>query len=1147
ERVRHALRQLAEGLCSLHRAGKLHCDIKPSNLRVTAEGRLVLLDFGLVHDLAGQMFHTMVGEVRGTPAYMSPEQALGRDVSEASDWYAVGGVLYEALTGELPFQGSVLEVLKAKQRDDGPSPRRRVPYLPDDLAELSQRLLRRDSAARPKGKEILELLGGGWTGLPELTTTRDSRLFVGRELQLAALDEAFELPFTGQAVSVFVRGASGMGKTALVGRFLDQARRKHPKLVVLAGRCYERESVPYKGLDALIDALSRYLKHLAFDEATALVPPQAEALTRLFPALRRVEAVAESISRSPSTFEASDQVSQVRSALRELLERVAQRVPLILFIDDLQWGDRESAELLADLLSGSNPPPLMLIGCYREGLGEHEPLLASLLTRSFGQRAQAREIQVQELWFSEACELALKLLGERRSPALALARAIARESKGSPFFIDEMVRYATSELDSSPGVGGASVLAAPLETSPSGLSLESLIRARLARLSTGARRLLELLAVAGRPVAFDVAVRAAELERDTQTVLKSLLSGSLVRMIDSPQRELETHHDRIREAILAELDEARRAGLHGRLAAVLEESQRADPETLALHFYMAGDSRRATELAKLAADNALGELAFDRAARLLQLALDLEPESKARCGLLVDLGFALVNAGRRPQAGDAYLEAADASSGAQALELRRRACQQQFFGGDFEGCRRSLQAILTSVNVAMPAGRARTLASLGWCRLHLRLLGFRRLLRGGARLHLEAMSHVPSPAQAWRLDVLWSAFVVCLRNPLRALDFLARYQKLALEVGQPIHRLHAVALEVSLSASRGVRAAPRTTRLLRTMNSLAEQIGDASALAEASYASGLAALLESRLQDASDLFEKSEDLWRQSSTDFFWGASQARAERLQTLILRGRLRAVIEHLPKMLRDVAAKGNLYDETDLRSRAAWVVRLAADQPREAMKEIHKAQALLERQMDSKLWDYSGFHLLHFQHLLGRVEILIYRGRDLEAARVLEDSWRRLRRSIFFRAQILRTEALGLRGRVAVAAAAALGRESRATRALLRRAQRSSNRLRSEQLMWADAMASLIDAGRRSIEGRPSEVIDKLAKAAAGFETARFELSAAACRYRRGQLDPAAYRGELDLARAWMAGEGVARPSRMMAVLAPGLWSPRSEGAR
>ncbi len=420
--LRSALRQLAEGVFALHTAGKLHRDLKPSNVLVTAEGRVVILDFGLVSDrVGGGLGMTAEGVVMGTPAYMSPEQGGGRRARPASDWYAVGVILFEALTGELPFSGAPLRVMLAKQIEEAPSPRALAPDAPEDLCDLAAALLRRDPDARPSGEEILRRVGGEPGPLAGPPLAQRAR-FIGRAAELRELDLALKQALAGHATLALVHGRSGMGKSALLRHFADELG---SDVVVLSGRCYERESVPYKAFDSLVDRLAEHLRRLPDDEAAALIPRDAGALARLFPALRRVPAVPP-----PEGGDARDErerLARAYAALRRILRGIASIAPLVLTIDDLQWGDADSARMLDALLAPPEPPPLLVVGAYRSEEADKNPLLRELSRRD-ALRIQLSPLSAGETVSSPARSSPPTTARRRRAPAPSVARRGASPS-----------------------------------------------------------------------------------------------------------------------------------------------------------------------------------------------------------------------------------------------------------------------------------------------------------------------------------------------------------------------------------------------------------------------------------------------------------------------------------------------------------------------------------------------------------------------------------------------------------------------------------------------------------------------------------------------------------------------------------------------
>ena len=647
DRLRSVLRQLVEGVRSIHAANKVHRDIKPTNVLVSAAGRAVLLDFGLVSPgvpVAG-VEGPGVSTTGGTPEYMAPEQVLGTGGDAASDWYAVGSMLYEALVQRLPFEGSVGQILKQKISQDAPDIRGRTPPGTEDLAELAMRLLARSPAERPSTAEVLRAAGARGDGalfassmagsmpVEEEVSAGVGTAFVGRVEQLAALDAAWRAHAHAgrRAVAVTITGRSGMGKSALCRRFLGRVRAERPDAVVIEARCYERESVPHKALDGVVDALVAEIAALPAPVRDTMPRADIEALGRLFPSARRLSAELSGDGTGDradndgdaavSEADARGLRRQAAEALRRLLGRFAQRRPLVIHIDDFQWSDVDSLPLLSRPLSGVACPAVLWLFSYRAEEAAHsEPItgLAGILSMA-GPAVDVRRVAVAPLTAEESSALALQLLGRADGLARARAERLAQESSGSPLFVAELARLERERGD-DPGRAGAHRPA----------TLEDLLKGRVAALPPAARRLLERVAVAGRPTRQGAIRRAAGLGADDFTALLALRNGNLVRASGVQDGDVvEAYHDRIRELVASTLapEEARRC--HADLAAALQAGVDVDSlpsaelEALAHHSLNAGDDEGALRFTLRVARGARDVYASRDAARHFGIALGL--------------------------------------------------------------------------------------------------------------------------------------------------------------------------------------------------------------------------------------------------------------------------------------------------------------------------------------------------------------------------------------------------------------------------------------------------------------------------------------------------------------------------------------------
>ncbi len=1110
-RLRNALLQLARGIAAVHEAGKLHRDIKPSNVLVTPRGRVVLLDFGLLADLGrGGLTQASEGHALGTAAYMSPEQAAGMKVSASSDWYSMGVMLYEALTGRLPFLGSPVEVMMDKQRFDPPPPCELVPDLPDDLAALCIDLLRRDPSTRPTGHDILRRLGGGpdpdqGSGLP---SSLGHLPLVGRERHRCVLQDAFAAVSEGRTVILQVHGPSGAGKSILVRRYLDDLI-EGEEAVVLAGRCYQQESVPYKALDATVDMLAHYLTSLPPAEARALLPRDLGALARVFPALRRVEAIAGAPRRAVEVPDPQESRRRAFTALRELLARLGDHRPLVVSIDDAQWGDLDSATLLAEVLRPPDPPVLLLEASYRSEDRETSPFVRAL-DRPEGQTdhaIQRRELLVEALMPAESRQLALTLLGRAGPEALARAEDVARESGGNPFFVGELVRHVQAGEDPL-GARGATAE----------VDLDDVLWARILRLPEEARRLLEVVAISGRPLREADACRCVEGMVDGRSALALLRSGRLVRGVSGTDEEIETYHDRIRETVVARLGPEALRGHHRRLAVALEASGRADPEVLGAHFCGAGEAEKAGSYFAEAAVRAAYALAFDRAAKLYRLALDVPPaDAGAARQLRAALGDALANAGRGAEAARAYLEAAEGATVAEALELRRRAALQYLISGHIDEGLAALRSVLGAVGMRLPATPRGALLSFLWRQALLRLrgLGYRR--RDPSEI---------SAADLTRIDVCWSAATgLSVVDTIRGADFQSRCLLLALRAGERSRIARSLAMQAAHSATGGLRCRPRTARLLAAAEQLALQAEDAYPRGMVALARGAATYLEGDWKEAHVHCDRACDIFRERCTGVHWEQNTASAFGLWALSHMGEIAELGRQWPRLLAEARDRGDLYAVMNLSTYLLSIVRLAAGEPDLARDEVGQAMAH---------WSRGGYHVQHNDQAWGMAQIELYAGRGGAAWDLITWNWPALSRSLLLRVQFIKVAMWQLRARCALAAAEG----SIEPEPLLHTAAADARRLESEATPWSLASARLVRAALAWNRGDDVAAADLLTDAAGRFDAIPMALCAAAARRRLGVL-VGGDRGAalVTAADTWMRGQEVRDPVRMTEVYAPG----------
>jgi tetratricopeptide (TPR) repeat protein len=1093
-RLRAAMGALAAGLLALHGAGKVHRDVKPSNVRVAADGRVVLLDFGLVRDV-----HEGTEEgITGTVSHMAPEQAAGEEVGPAADAYALGVILFQALTGRLPFEGTSGEMLEQKLLKTAPAVSELGQAVPADLVTLTARLLEGDPARRATLEDVLAIAVDATGKRAALVA---DATFVGRREELATLRRAFDGARAGASRAVIVRGPSGIGKSGLTRAFVADLRSSHDDVLALEGRCYERESVPYKAIDALVDPLAEWLVGESREVVESLLPVDMAMLAEVFPVLRRSPAIAALRVGSLSGADPHMRRARVFRAFHDLVHTIAERRRLVLVVDDLQWADADSLALLRETLDNTGRSGFLLVATERLAAREDDR------DASAGERALGAEVlPVAGLSPADAETFARELMGEGLD-ASQLARVL-EDAKGSPMFLDELARHSRTFPR-----GGTTPL------------LDDALWLRALTLDDATRRVLEAVCVAGIPTPERVCAIATQLGPvATSDAVERLRGERLVRTSGaSAGATVEPYHDRVRESVVAHLDASTRVSWHGRIASALESDAHASPEALFHHWSAAGDTARAVRHGTAAGEHAMRAFAFARAADLYQRVLGMADAGRTtQAPLLRALGDALTQAGRGAEAADAYQRAAAAIPLEEGVELRRLAAEQLLYAGHVDEGLARLRGVMEEAGVPLASTPLRALL----LSIVLRLWLYSR----GLPFQL-ASAEKRVDADFTRIDVCWSA-AVCLSliDTVTASEFACRQLLAARRAGSAAHLSRALTLEAGLVGALGGVWRGVAHKFVARARALAEEASRPDLVAFAEGGTGFVNYFNGEWRGALESIDRCLALYDEYGMGDRWVRDTATFWGGWTLVQLGDFRELARRLPGWLKDAEERRSLYLLANLQGGETSLFWLAVE---------GGIAARARRDAPRARWGRPPITVQHLVGLWGDTQVDLYAG-DPERAlsRLAEGTAATRRAMLYMRMPYIRVRLAYLWGVAHLAHAQSSATDARRH---VGEARARARALWRENLPHAPALSQLLAGCVLAHQKRDVLARAALDDAVARFASAGMNVHGLVARLRLASLDASESGARAEAqAKADLRAQGVMDVERFAATLAP--WSRR-----
>jgi len=830
---------ICRGLAFLHGCGVVHRDLKPENILIRTDGTPVLADFGLVFPFGGmgREILDLADAGSGTLAYMAPEQRFGRFVDARADLFSLGCVLYEALTGLFPFGPAGVHELSPAP----PLPSAVVAGIPAALDNVVMGLLTLSPQDRIGYADdvaaLLEAAGGTAerSPSPKATSYLYRSGFVGRRETFAQLEYAIDRAVDGRGSKVFVSGASGAGKTRLVLEAAALAAEKG--MAVITGEClplgtaeggHRALSAPLHPVRRLLTGVADYCRNVDGATAKRLLTGRARVLA---PHERLLGDLADQLQEEEAPPLPPDAArTRMLSALASLVLDYARERPLCFIIDDLQWADELSLDLLSAIAaSDCANAPLLLLGTGR--LEEMTPSLQQLFHAPGALYAELGRMGKEDVGQMVGGMLAL------RTPPSELVEFLYGVSGGNPFFLAEYLRTAIAEGRLERNSGGRWVLSDPrLAGVAIPTAISALIRRRLDGLSPKIRQIVDAAAVLGR--GFDTELLAKTAELDVSDILDAY--GTLrQRQIfeDEQSGTLRFMHDQLRDAAYLAMAADECVHWHKRAAASIEErysGREIEPYlgSLGFHLAKAGVPDRAAGYFERAADLARRTYANGDAVKLYRLAIeqmDRQMDQAGRCEARAALHEAI---------GDLLLIAGDAQS-----------------------ARDSFQAALADSPEETSVARGRRLRKCArtWERQHQHGRALDEFAR--AEEHLGDLALVEKHTDEW-----WHEWVQVQVDKTWDLYWLARVDELSALIDRvrPVVEQHGVASQRAQFFQALVHTVLRRERYARLEQAIdygrkslaaAEQCDDPRELALAQFFLAFPLLCDGQLEEAEPLFQ----------------------------------------------------------------------------------------------------------------------------------------------------------------------------------------------------------------------------------------------------------------------------------------------------